>query len=168
MIRCTIDTNVPIVANGGSGQKDTDPRPSLDCQVEAINFLVDILNTGSIIVDLEGAIETEYRKHLKPSGQPGVGDRFYQKILHSTPGIVERVDLPKKSNGEYVDFPEDADLVRFDPSDRKFAAVARREHIIVVNATDSDWLEHHAALSRNGIKVKFLCGCEPDHWFGRQ
>ena len=165
MKRCVIDTNVPIVANGGSGNKAGDPQPSLDCRIEAINFLVDILKTGRICLDLEGTIETEYRKHLRSSGQPGVGDRFYQMVLHSRPGIVERITLPKFSDGEYVDFPGGPDLAKFDPSDRKFAALARRERIPVINATDSDWLEHRAVLKLHRIKVTFLCGCETGNWF---
>jgi hypothetical protein len=35
----------------------------------------------------------------------------------------------------------------------------------VANATDSDWLEHRAALEANGVSLEFVCGCRPGSWF---
>jgi hypothetical protein len=110
-------------------------------------------------------IQTEYRHKLNPRGEPGVGDRFYLHVLMSNPARVERVDLPRTADGGYADFPDDPELVRFDPSDRKFAALARRERAPVVNATDSDWLHYRDALARYAIAVNFLCGCNESDWF---
>src|SRR4051794_35012976 len=98
MIRCTVDTNVPIVANGRSGQNEV--SPSVDCRLAAVTFLQLLLKSGAILLDLDGAIQAEYRALLNPSGQPGVGDRFYREVLSSAPHLVERIELPRRADGE--------------------------------------------------------------------
>jgi hypothetical protein len=165
MTRFTVDTNVPIVANGIRNPNSQANNPSLDCRLAAVEFLQDLLRNGCVVLDLAGEIQAEYRGYLSPRGQPGVGDRFYLEVLNSAPGRIERVDLPRNANGEFEDFPDTAELSAFDLSDRKFAALARRERIPVANATDSDWLNHHAALEANGISVRLLCGSDRRGWF---
>jgi hypothetical protein len=137
------------------------------CRLAVFEFLQDVLARGCVILDLAGEIEAEYHRYLNPKGQPGVGDRFYLEVLNSAPGRVEKIDLPKDEQGEYEDFPGTAELAGFDRSDRKFAALARREGVPVANATDSDWLDHLPALTANGISVHFVCGCDPRQWFTR-
>jgi imidazolonepropionase-like amidohydrolase len=78
---------------------------------------------------------------------------------------VERIDLPKRDDGTYAHFPDDPALADFDRSDRKFAALARNAKAPVATATDSDWLNHRAALVRHAIAVDFICGCDPAGWF---
>jgi len=164
MRRYVVDTNVPIVANG---RADPGNPPSIDCREAAVGFLLRALTSATILVDLAGEIQTEYGRRLRPSGQPGVGDRFYQEVLRGAPRRVQRVDLPKRDDGEYVDCPQALIDDGFDRSDRKFAALARRGRTTVVNATDSDWLDHRAALHGNGIRVDFICGCDRTRWFTR-
>ena len=160
MMRRVVDTNVPIVANG------RDTNASVNCRLAAVNFLNELCKRDKIVLDLGGAIDDEYHRYLNPRGQPGVGDRFYQLILHSMPSRVERIDLPTDPlTGEFQDFPPVPELAGFDRSDRKFAAVARRLGIPVANATDRGWLDYHAALRANGIEVEFVCGCDPAEWF---
>ena len=162
MTRWTIDTNVPVVANG----RDDGERPrALECREAAVRFLVDVLDKGErVVLDAEGNIQAEYRKHLRPSGQPGVGDRFYRTVLQDWTRC-ERVSLPKRDDGEYADLPQAVIDAGFDRCDRKFAALARREGIPVVNAVDDDWLDAKEVLAANGIRVKFLCGCDAARWF---
>lgn len=164
MKRRIIDTNVPIIANGRPDPEERRP-PSADCRIAAIIFLQNILKSGRILVDLAGEIQGEYRTHLNARGQPGVGDRFYQEVLNSAPRLIERVELPRRADGQYADLPQVLIDTGFDPSDRKFAALARRENVPVVNATDSDWLNHRAILESNGIAVEFVCGCDSTAWF---
>lgn len=164
MSRCVVDTNVPIVANGRPNPDDARP-PSIDCRIAAVTFLKKLLVSGVVLLDLEKQIEEEYRRHLRPSGQPGVGDRFYQVVLHSSPVPVERITLPRRADGEYADLPQALIDNGFDPSDRKFAALARRENVPVFNATDSDWLDHAKTLTAEGIQVKHLCGHNKTDWF---
>lgn len=164
-MRCTVDTNVPVVANGHSDSADGGRTPTIDCRLASIEFLKGLLNGGKIVLDLEGEIQGEYHRNLNLRGQPGVGDRFYLAVINSAPRLVERVSLPKQGNGEYDDFPNDPALNLFHQDDRKFAALSRKERIPVVNATDSDWVNYKGALERNGVSIKFICGCDPARWF---
>lgn len=159
-MRRVVDTNVPIVANG------RDTNASVDCRLAAVKFLSRLCLRGITVLDLGGEIQEEYRRNLNPRGQPGVGDRFYQIILHSAPSHVERVDLPiDPLTGEYNDFPRAPALANFDTSDRKFAAAARRCGVPIANATDTGWLDHYPALKANGIMVELVCGCDAAKWF---
>jgi hypothetical protein len=160
MKRYVVDTNVPIIANGRQNS-----NASIDCRIAAVTFLRTLLSSGKILVDRAGDIQAEYRRHLNAKGEPGVGDRFYQEVLKSTPRRTERIKLPKRADGEYVDLPQALVDAGFDRSDRKFAALGKREKAPVVNATDGDWLEHHAVLERHGIQVEFVCGCDASKWF---
>jgi hypothetical protein len=152
MKRRVIDTNVAVVANG----RNTNSSPR--CRIAAVDALADILVRGRIIVDADGEMLAEYRRYCNPKGQPGVGDRFFREVLMNYAGKIERIRLEKEADGSHVDFPSDPALANFDFSDRKFAAAARKMSVPVMNATDSDWLNFHAALKRNGIRVEFLCG----------
>lgn len=164
MSRCVVDTNVAIVANGRPDPGGQKP-PSVSCRISAVTFLTELVSNGTVLLDADGAIQDEYRRHLNPRGAPGVGDRFYQEVLHSSPKLVERVALPKRPDGEYKDLPQSLINAGFDPSDRKFAALAFKEEVPVYNATDSDWIEHADALARENIQVNNLCGCDTNLWF---
>jgi hypothetical protein len=161
MKRRVVDTNVGIVANGRN------TNATLTCRAAAVDALASIVEGGRIVVDAVGEMEEEYRVHFNPSGQPGVGDRFFQAVLIDFAGKVERVELAKRADGSFADFPEDVALATFDPSDRKFAAAARKAAVPVLNAVDSDWLNHHEALLRNGINVDFVCGSDISSWYER-
>jgi hypothetical protein len=163
--RAVVDTNVPIVANGRTEGTGEGGIPSVACRLAAIDFLLELMERGKLMLDLAHEIQGEYRRHLNPSGQPGVGDRFYQEVLRRGPPHVQRVELPKLLDGSYQDYPTDETLAAFDPSDRKFVALSRRTRTPVVVATDSDWVEHRAALTRNGVEIMFLCGADPKRWF---
>ena len=56
-------------------------------------------------------------------------------------------------------------LATFDPSDRKFVAVALASGSPVANATDTDWLDYQTALEANGVELHFVCGCDRTTWF---
>ena len=159
MKRQVVDTNVAIVANG----RGDNASPS--CRLAAAQGLRRILEDGVIIVDLAGAMLSEYRRYCNPAGQPGLGDRFFREVLMNYGTRVERIELPLDlATGGDVDFPTDPELAGFDPSDRKFAAASRKSRAPVANATDTDWLDHKVALARNGISVEFLCSCDRTQW----
>jgi hypothetical protein len=157
MARYVIDTNVAIVANG-------DEDVAIECRLAAVETLTKAVNKGVIVVDAAGEIQDEYRRHLNPHGQPGVGDRFYLEVINCHPDRTLRVDIPKRQDGEFKDLPQPIIDAGFDPSDRKFAAAAKKSNSPVYNATDSDWGEHRALIEAAGIKVVFLCGCKPENW----
>jgi hypothetical protein len=133
-----------------------------------VSFLKQLLDEGTILLDLAGEIQAEYHRYLNPQGQPGVGDRFYLEVINSAPDKVERLALPRRPDGEYLDLPQALIDTGFDPSDRKFAALARRESVPLYNAVDSDWIIHAQILAAEQIAVEHLCGCDPADWFAPQ
>lgn len=165
MKQYVVDTNVPIVANGLPDPSRGAREPSISCRLAAIDFLEALLKNGRALLDTAGEIEAEYRRHLDPKRQPGVGDRFYLELLRGAANRVQRIDLPVKPDGTYEDFPVDSDLTGFDKSDRKFAALARRSGVAVAIATDSDWLDFRAPLQKNRVRLQFLCGADREAWF---
>jgi predicted nucleic acid-binding protein len=158
MARYVIDTNLAIVANGD------DENVNIDCRLAAVKLLQKATEKGRIFLDSGGAIQSEYRRYLNPKGQPGVGDRFYLEVINSNPSIITRIDVEKSASGQYVDLPQALIDAGFDPSDRVFAAVAKKSKAKVYNAVDTDWLHHIRIIEENGIRVVFVCGKVSDEW----
>ena len=158
--RYVIDTNVPIVANGRQNS-DGGKQYSIDCREKAGRFVKYVLESGTPLVDGDGAILCEYRKNLDSSRQ-GIGDLFYREILQR--GIAERIDLPKKGK-EYQDVPQEIIRAGFHRKDRKFVALAKKENVPVVVAVDSGWPAHFPLLQRHGVCVWFVCGENEKDWF---
>src|SRR5665213_807837 len=152
MLRRVVDSNVAIVANGRS----TNATPT--CRLNAIERLREILTEGQIVVDEAGEMVEEYKRYCEPSGEPGVGDRFFREILMNYEGKILRVTLAKDGDGNFVDFHADPALTGFDTDDIKFAAAARNSNTPVLNAIDSDWLDYRIPLESNGIRIEFVCG----------
>lgn len=158
MPKYVIDTNVAIVANGDS------ERVTIDCRLAAVQLLQDAVDKGMIFVDSAGAIQDEYRRHLNPRGEPGIGDRFYLEVINSDPKRVARIDVEKDVDGHYIDLPPDIVESTFDHGDRVFAAVAKKSKAKVYNSVDTDWVEHQALIESCGIPIVFLCGADPAEW----
>jgi hypothetical protein len=152
-----VDVNVAIVANAKNTHAD------LECMSTCVDALINIRESGKIVLDDGLRILSEYTAHLSRSGQPGVGDAFMRWIWEhqAVENRCEQVQLTPKSgeHEDYMEFPTDPDLKTFDRSDRKYvaAALTSREHPEVLNAVDTDWWEHRVALERNGVNVRFLC-----------
>jgi len=155
-----VDTNVAVVANRREDASD-------GCVRACVNEILAITGDEKrVAIDLEGLIIREYMRNLSLAGQPGVGDAFL-KWLHQNQAVTDRcekVAITRLGAGEedFPSFPEDEALAEFDPSDRKFVAVARAhpEAPPVLEATDSKWWGWHEALQRNGVAVHFLCEAE--------
>ena len=155
-----IDVNVAIVANGRSIHADD------MCELACIQALKQA-REGLICIDDRDAIMAEYRKNLSLSGQPGVGDEFMEWLHQNqhTENVCERVDIHPDVDWGFVEFPHDDELgritdsQRFDPSDRKYVAVAlaSKNSPDILNAVDSDWRQFGNAWSRHGIHVRELC-----------
>jgi hypothetical protein len=150
-----MDTNVAVVANGKT------PHAGHQCIESCITTLVDMRDHHRVLLDEQGLILEEYRRHLRPSGQPGPGDAFF-KWLWDNQGHLDhcrQVQITPLNGENFEEFPDDPDLARFDPADRKFVAlaIASGEQPPILNASDTDWWHHRAPLSRHGIEIRFLC-----------
>lgn len=149
-----VDTNVPIAANGR--QTHADER----CQLACVQRLRSLAAGDTVAIDRAGLILNEYKKHLHFSGIPGVGDMFFKHVFNnqSQSKYVRRVAVTP--TGDPARGFEELPKNTFDPSDRKFLAVAVAAQAVVLNATDSDWGEHGALTSKLGVEVRELC---PQH-----
>jgi hypothetical protein len=156
---CVVDTNVPIVANGGEEQE---PKCVLAC-AQALDAL---MQSGHIVIDDQFHIIKEYMHKLSPSGQPGLGDTFLKWVLNNqaNPKRCTQVKITPQPHDprDFKEFPLDAALADFDPSDRKFVAVscAHSARPPILQAVDSKWWGLRDALARGGVNVHFLC---PEH-----
>lgn len=156
MAAVVMDTNVGIVANGKT------PQAGIECVSSCIGALVEIRERHRMLLDDQSLILEEYRRYLSPSGQPGPGDAFF-KWLWDNQGNSDHCRqvpvTPVSGRRGFDEFPEAPELAAFDPSDRKFVAVAiaSGEQPQILNAADTDWWEHRQALNRHGVEIRFLC-----------
>jgi hypothetical protein len=152
-----MDTNVAIVANGRS------PQAGDHCVNTCIKTLLALRERQRLLLlDDLGLILEEYRRYLSPSGQPGSGDAFFKWLWDNqgNPKYCRQVRItPMDDPRRFEEFPDDGELARFDPSDRKFVAVAiaSLENPPILNAADNDWWDYREALRRHGVEIRFLC-----------
>ena len=146
-----VDTNVAVAANGRDTHADE------DCRRTCVNRLEAVIRDGIVAVDAGGSILDEYAGRLDWSGAPGVGDAFFKHVFnHQYSGQrVLRVTVTPTVDDRrgFEELPENS----FDPSDRKFLAVAVVADAPVVNATDSDWRENDDLIASLGVEVHELC-----------
>ncbi len=147
-----VDTNVAVVANGGNENID------FKCQLSCVEKLQEVVERETVAVDERGLIIEEYRNHLSLSGKPGVGDMFFKYLWdnqHLPNGRVRRVVITPSEDDRrsFEELPRN----NFDPSDRKFLAVAVKANAVVLNATDSDWRQQDSLMKRLCLKISQLC-----------
>ena len=150
-----VDTNVLVVANGKT------PQASQQCVMNCSQNLREIQQGKILVLDDRWLIIKEYLKNVSSSGQPGVGDAFLKWVLTNKGNLkhCQLVPITEVSENNFSEFPKDAELKDFDPSDRKFVAVAlaHLEKPPILNAVDSDWKNFEDRLAVYGIKVEFIC-----------
>ena len=119
------------------------------------------------MLDNKGTMINEYSRNLH--GRTfGIGQTFMTWLFANqyNPERCNRVEITELGENEYEEFPsDDPALQNFDPSDRKFVALvpAHAQQYsgtvpIILNATDSDWVDYEVALASHGITIEFLCG----------
>jgi hypothetical protein len=149
-----VDTNVGIVANGAADA-------GKECELACIRAVREITANGHLVLDREGRIFTEYLRYLSLSGEPGVGDAFIRWVSDHqyNEDFCTLIPLTIQANGEIAEFPEHTGLAKFDPSDKKFVAIAVKhpESPPIQVAVDRGWVRHRTALGEVGVAVVFLC-----------
>jgi len=160
--KCVVDTNVPIVANLATKDDPQSDVPDV-CILNCIAAIEHIHKNGGLVIDAGDEIYNEYRRNLSMCGQPGVGDRFFKWVHDNRWKFPEedRVAIHATADS-YQEFPDHEGLTNFDPSDKKFVAVANahKNKPPVLQATDSKWWGWKGALAEVDITVHFLC---PDY-----
>jgi hypothetical protein len=153
---CIVDTNVAVVANGKS-----DAGPA--CTAECATSLNEVIRSGHVVIDdaSPSLVLAEYRAHLNSSGQPGVGDQFYRWLILNQYNSerCSRVKITATEDGSYTEFPRHDELAQFDPSDRKFVALAAAHPSspCILQAFDSKWWGFRGTLKECGMNVRFVC-----------
>ncbi len=181
-MKAIVDTNVLIAANARNC-----PQANPACVQRCVQLLQKIKIAGILVLDDAWLIIKEYKVEVSQTGQPGVGDAFLKWALvnQANPRHCERISITQESsenlyasidlvnprhcerisitptdeNYQFAEFPDDLALAKFDPSDRKFVAVAltHPDRPAIYNAVDSDWKIHQLALEKHGIQIEFLC-----------
>lgn len=150
-----LDTNVAVVSNGKTEQAGA------DCEKNCVATLRRIRESQILLVDDRNLIRDEYMRNLNMSGQPGPGDRFLQWFWYNQENKerCRKVAITPNDERGFDEFPDDPDLAKFDPDDRKFAAVAIAAGSApkVLNASDTDWRDYRQELRRHGVEVDFIC-----------
>lgn len=155
--RCVIDTNVAVTANGRHA------AASPECVIATARSLQTVMVSGHVFIDDAGLILAEYRANLDSRGQRGPGDVFLKWLLTNewAQDRVSRVAITPKTadRTDFEELPRSRDGVSYDPSDRKFLAVAAAhpEHPPILQATDSKWWGWKKSLAHAGISIHFLC-----------
>ncbi len=155
MTEVVVDTNVLLVANGAHVEV------SPECRKSCVKRLEQIQQSGIVAIDDEWRILREYQKKTQPNQPKGVGDVFLKWLLRnlSNPARCHQVTLTEPTENRFTESPSEPLLANFDPSDRKFVAVAaahpRRPPIL--QAADSKWLGWEAALKTHHVVVDFIC-----------
>ena len=152
MIPKVVDTNVLVVANG------RDTHAGQECQLATIGALRGVKESDALILDTDGRILAEYRKHCDHSGQPGVGDEFFLWAFNHQAGL-RSVTLTENEERGFEEFPDDPALAGFDRDDRVFVAVSVAAGIrnLILNAVDSDYHLQRNGLKQAGAHVQELC-----------
>ena len=146
-----VDTNVAMAANGRKTHADE------QCQLACVQELQSLVARETVAIDDRWLVLDEYKKHLSFSGMPGVGDMFFKHVFnnqHQNKYVRKVAVTPSEdSRRGFEGLPKNT----FDPSDRKFLAVAVAADAIVLNATDSDWDEQKPLMDELGVEVRQLC-----------
>lgn len=154
-MKAVIDTNVLLVANGQH------PDVSPACVSECVRRLQAMEKAGVTVIDDGYRILSEYRNKTSVNPPKGVGDVFLKFLFRNAENTtrVEQVSLTERVTHEFVEFPDRALQLVFDPPDRKFAAVAHAhpDKPVVWQAADCKWLDWWQALHEAGVEVEFLC-----------
>lgn len=161
MTEVIVDTNVVVVSN----EQNTDVVDS--CVNACKRFIAGIASGRVVLLDAADEIRAEYAQAIRMGRPYQLGAQFLLHVLQHQYDSrhVRRVDLEKRPDGGFADFPDTPELATFDRADRKFAVLARKTGTAVANATDSDWADHVSALNAHGIAIDFLCGCQKAGWF---
>lgn len=155
MIKAVIDTNVLLVANRQHAEV------SEECVMECVERLISIQKSGITVIDDCYHVLGEYTNKTQVSPPKGVGDVFLKFLLRSAgnPAHVEQVTITEIAEYEFYEFPDAELQLEFDPTDRKFAALANAhpDKPPIWQAADCKWLDWWQALKSKHIEVLFLC-----------
>lgn len=150
-----MDTNVLYVAEG------LHDEVSPACVLSCVKRLQSVMKDSKVVVDDQFRVLNEYQNKLSAVRNKGPGAVFLKWLSQNLRngrhvGQVAITDMPDDC---FAEFPVAALQKEFDPSDRKFVAIANAHAAKppILQATDSEWLLWKGRLAAVGITVEFLC-----------
>lgn len=155
--RAVVDTNVILVAN------EQQPEVGKECVLACVEALLGLQGNGKIALDDADRIFNEYLHKTKPWSSQKTGDAFV-KWLHDNRFNDARCDRVKLTprpadDQDFEEFPRAAELSTFERADRVFVAtaLAHPDKPPILEACDTDYVEHRDALESAGLRIDFLC-----------
>ena len=162
-MKAIVDTNVLLVAD----RQHADI--SAECVIACVDRLVALKETGVVVIDDEYHLLEEYLHKIDVTRGKQAGAVFLKWLINNktNPQHVEQVHITQTGENRFNEFPADPALKDFDPSDRKFVAVANAypdqdKKPPIWQAADSKWLDWWPALQKHKIRVDFLNECRED------
>lgn len=151
-MRVVIDTNVLIAAN----QRATHATSA--CAAACAQLLRRAHGGDVLLEDTANLVFDEYRRYLRPSGQPGPGDWFFRWYLENRWSAARVAQIDVGGDSATVSAHVPIALQSMDRSDHKWIAI----YLIgkgqaLYNALDSDWSEHARAFRDAAVCVVELC-----------
>jgi hypothetical protein len=150
-----VDTNVILAANGQHSEL------SEICVAACALRLKDIKENKKLALDDSFEILKEYQNKTTPKQGMRPGDAFVKWALNNQRNKRHVVQIKLTAHVErgFNSFPDDVNLIDFDPSDRKFVAVSNGhpQKPPILQAADSKWIDWELPLSAHGIQVEFVC-----------
>ena len=133
---------------------DGRPQELVDACEELLESIIE--RDGPVITDEHDEIIEEYFNQLSRSGQDTLGDAFAKWVFDRrwTWDPAARPNIDPQGPNVYGVLGGDHD--DFDPSDRKFIAVAKVSGAPVHQGTDTKWLDWGEALDRHGVEVRYV------------
>lgn len=155
MNEVVVDTNVLLVAEGKHGDVCG------ECVNTCTQRLRVIKERGVVVVDDDFRIFGEYQHRLSATRGKGAGTVFLKWLLQNKANTrrVHQIRITEPKTDWFREFPVEELQGRFDPSDRKFPAVAYASAAKppILQAADCKWLDWWPQLRDAGIVVDFLC-----------
>lgn len=163
MSEVVIDTNILLIAN----QQHDDVSP--ECVQRCIEQLLQVQRNGKVVIDDGYHLLQEYSHKTSLHPPKGVGDVFLKWLLRNigNAALVETVSIHETAPDEFAEFPVPELQAVFDPSDRKFVAVAATHPAKppIWQGADCKWLHWWPQLAAAGTSVEFLCPDDACRYF---
>lgn len=156
-----VDSNVPLLAGTPVSKIPHDQAEAARICNAFIKDLIENVDS-KIVLDASWEILREYGRAINVCGRgPNTGKIFYRWVCANIRHMDanDLVVLHKDDQNSFEEYPKHKGLKNFDPSDRKFIALANAhpEHPPIVQGTDCKWWGIRIALEECGIHVRFLC-----------
>lgn len=164
MNRRILDTNVIVNAHATKSPQTSESCISqcqhllVRCMADHFQIVIDVGKHGSDVL-------REYQNNLPYYGG-SYGELFIRWLLNNITDKKHVFEVPltrQDADDEYEEFPDDPDLVDFDPRDRKFVALGVAHYMYedeiapIVQSADYKWRDFVVAFRKHYVHVDFLC-----------